>query len=238
MTASSGLKFFSTPPHDCSYLDDRQAITLFADPEAAISNATYHQLSMYGFRRSGNYIYKPQCAHCNACISVRVPVHAFRPNRQQKRVWRQNQDLTVRKVSANYVQAHYDLYAQYVSLRHADGDMFPPAVAQYVSFLFSDWSDTWLYEFYEGEKLIAVAVCDALKNGLSAVYTFYDVAAEKRSLGTYAVLWQIAEAQNMGLDFVYLGYWVEDSRKMAYKIKFQPLEGLINQLWLRVLPSP
>lgn len=235
MTAPSGLKFFSTPPHACSYLDDEQAITLFADPEAAITNSTYHQLSMYGFRRSGNYIYKPQCATCHACLSVRVPVNDFQASRQQRRVWKNNQDLLVRKVPATYVQAHYDLYAKYISVRHADGDMYPPSVAQYVSFLFADWSETWLYEFYEHDKLVAVAVCDALKNGLSAVYTFYDCDAEKRSLGTYAVLWQIAEAQKLKLPFVYLGYWVEKSRKMTYKTHFQPLEALIDQLW-RPLP--
>ncbi|PTQ89514.1 arginyltransferase [Agitococcus lubricus] len=231
MTASSGLKFFSTPPHHCSYLEDEQAITLFADPEASITNATYHQLSLYGFRRSGNYIYKPQCASCHACVSVRIPVAAFAANRQQRRVWQRNQDLTVRKVPATYVQAHYDLYAKYIRYRHADGDMFPPSVAQYVSFLFADWSETWLYEFYDGFKLIAVAVCDVLKNGLSAVYTFYDTDAEKRSLGTYAVLWQIAEAQKMDLSFLYLGYWVKNSPKMAYKTNFRPLEALIDQLW-------
>lgn len=235
MTAPSGLKFFSTPPHACSYLDDEQAITLFADPEAAITNSTYHQLSMYGFRRSGNYIYKPQCATCHACLSVRVPVNDFQASRQQRRVWKNNQDLLVRKVPATYVQAHYDLYAKYISVRHADGDMYPPSVAQYVSFLFADWSETWLYEFYEHDKLVAVAVCDVLKNGLSAVYTFYDCDAEKRSLGTYAVLWQIAEAQKLKLSFVYLGYWVEKSRKMTYKTHFQPLEALIDQLW-RPLP--
>jgi arginine-tRNA-protein transferase len=231
MTAPSGLKFFSTPPHSCSYLDDEQAITLFADPEAAITNTTYHQLSMYGFRRSGNYIYKPQCATCHACLSVRVPVDIFQASRQQKRVWKNNQDLIVRKVPATYVQSHYDLYAKYICMRHSDGDMYPPSVAQYVSFLFADWSETWLYEFYSGDKLLAVAVSDVLKNGLSAVYTFYDSDAEKRSLGTFAVLWQIAEAKKLALPFVYLGYWVEKSRKMTYKTNFQPLEALINQQW-------
>ncbi len=231
MTAPSGLKFFSTPPHSCSYLDDEQAITLFADPEAAITNTTYHQLSMYGFRRSGNYIYKPQCATCHACLSVRVPVSAFQASRQQRRVWKNNKDLIVRKVPATYVQSHYDLYAKYICLRHADGDMYPPSVAQYVSFLFADWSETWLYEFYSGDRLLAVAVCDVLKNGLSAVYTFYDADEEKRSLGTYAVLWQIAEAKKLNLPYVYLGYWVEKSRKMTYKTNFQPLEALVNQQW-------
>lgn len=231
MSASSGLKFFSTPPHHCSYLDDQEATTLFADPEAPMNISLYNQLSYYGFRRSGNYIYKPQCALCHACISVRIPVAAFSQSRQQRRVWKNNQDISVRKVNAHYEQAHYELYADYIKQRHADGDMHPPSIAQYVSFLFSDWSDTWLYEFYLGEKLLAVSVCDALKNGLSAVYTFYDCQAESRSLGTFAVLWQIAEAQHMKLDYVYLGYWVKNSKKMAYKTNFRPLEALIDQRW-------
>ena len=135
MTAS-GLKFFTTPPHACSYLDNKQAITLFADPEAVMSNPLYNQLSSYGFRRSGNYIYKPQCLQCQACISVRIPVHHFKQNRQQKRVWHKNQDLRVHRIKAGYYQHHYDLYAHYIRSRHSDGDMYPPSVAQYLSFLF------------------------------------------------------------------------------------------------------
>ena len=231
MTASSGLKFFSTPPHHCSYLDEQEATTLFADPEAPMSTALYNQLSNYGFRRSGNYIYKPQCHSCNACISVRIPVALFKQSRQQRRVWKNNLDVQVRKVPAHYVQAHYELYAKYIQQRHADGDMHPSSIAQYVSFLFSDWSDTWLNEFYHDGKLLAVSVCDALKNGVSAVYTFYDCHEESRSLGTFAVLWQIAEAQRLHIDYVYLGYWVKESKKMAYKTNFRPLEALIDQLW-------
>lgn len=231
MTASSGLKFFSTPPHNCSYLDNLQATTLFADPEATMNNTIYNQLSGYGFRRSGNYIYKPQCLNCQACISVRIPVHEFSMNRQQQRVWKKNQDITVRRVAPTYYQNHYDLYVRYIKQRHADGDMYPPSVAQYLSFLFSDWSDTHLYEFLLDDKLVAVAVCDVLKNGLSAVYTFYDTAYEQRSLGTYAILWEIDCTQKIGMDFLYLGYWVKDSPKMAYKRNFKPLEALIEQLW-------
>lgn len=231
MTASSGLKFFSTPPHNCSYLDNLQATTLFADPEATMNNTIYNQLSGYGFRRSGNYIYKPQCLNCQACISVRIPVHQFSMNRQQQRVWKKNQDISVRRVVPTYYQSHYDLYVRYIKQRHADGDMYPPSVAQYLSFLFSDWSDTHLYEFLLDDKLVAVAVCDVLKNGLSAVYTFYDTAYEQRSLGTYAILWEIDCTQKSGLDFLYLGYWIKDSPKMAYKRHFKPLEALIEQQW-------
>ena len=231
MTASTGLKFFSTPPHACSYLDDQRAITLFADPQAPMNNMLYGQLSLYGFRRSGNYIYRPQCQDCQACIPVRIPVKDFTPDRQQRRVWQRNQDVTVRQVNPNFIQQHYDLYSKYIYQRHADGDMYPPTIAQYVSFLFSDWSDTRMYEFWIGTKLLAVAVCDVLKNGLSAVYTFYNCEEEKRSPGTLAVLWQIEEAKRMSMPYVYLGYWVEHSPKMAYKTRYRPLEAFIQQRW-------
>lgn len=231
MTASSGLKFFSTPPHNCSYLNNQQAITLFADPEATMTNMLYNQLSSYGFRRSGNYIYKPQCENCEACLSVRIPVNAFSMNRQQQRVWKKNQDVKVKRVAATYYQQHYDLYVRYIRQRHADGDMYPPSVAQYLSFLFSDWSDTQLYEFWLNEQLVAVAVCDVLKNGLSAVYTFYDAQFEQRSLGTFAILWEISCTQKIGLEYLYLGYWVKNSPKMAYKRNFRPLEVLLEQQW-------
>lgn len=231
MTAFSGLKFFSTPPHDCSYLENQQAITLFADPDATMTNMLHNQLSNYGFRRSGNYLYKPQCANCSACISARIPVNAFQMSRQQQRVWKKNQDIKVKRVNATYHQPHYDLYVRYITQRHADGDMYPPSVVQYLSFLFSDWSDTNLYEFYLGDTLVAVAVCDVLKNGLSAVYTFYDTQFEHRSLGVFAVLWEITCTQKMGLAYLYLGYWVKNSKKMAYKRHYQPLEVLIDQQW-------
>ena len=123
MTASTGLKFFSTPPHACSYLEHQKAITLFADPQAPMNNMLYGQLSLYGFRRSGNYIYRPQCIDCQACIPVRIPVALFEPDRQQRRVWKRNADVTVRQVAPNFAQAHYDLYARYIHERHADGDM-------------------------------------------------------------------------------------------------------------------
>lgn len=237
MTASSGIKFFSTPPHACSYLDDRKAITLFADPQAPMNSTLYGQLSLYGFRRSGNYIYRPQCQDCQACIPVRIPVDAFEPNRQQRKTRMRNADVEITSVNANFVQEHYDLYAKYIHMRHADGDMFPPSIAQYVSFLFSDWCNTRLVEFRHDGKLLAVAVCDFLRNGLSAVYTFYDPEEEKRSLGTLAVLWQIGEAIRLGLPYVYLGYWVQESPKMAYKTRFQPLEAFMYQRWQELPPD-
>lgn len=232
MTAT-GVKFFSTTAHPCSYLEGEQAITLFADPKSRMDGRLYSELSDLGFRRSGNYVYRPHCSHCNACVPVRIPVGRFAANRQQARVLKRNADVTVRAVPATFHPEHYQLYERYISERHSDGDMYPPSEEQFNSFLTSDWSETRFYEFRDGAgKLLAVAVCDLLDDGLSAVYTFFDPDEEKRSLGTLAILWEIGETRRLGLSSLYLGYWIKHCQKMAYKIAYRPIELLINNEWL------
>ena len=231
MTASE-LRFFTTSPHACSYIDGREAITLFADPEADMTTHAYGQLSDMGFRRSGHYVYRPQCQHCQACISVRVPVASFKAKRSQKRTWTRNKDLSVHCVEPQRNEKQYEIYARYIAARHRDGDMYPPTPRQYREFLTSEWSDTVFVEFRRGDRLLALAVTDVLKNGLSAVYTFYDPNETYRSLGTFAILWQIAETQRRGLPFLYLGYWVRQAERMRYKTQFRPLELLIEGEWL------
>jgi arginine-tRNA-protein transferase len=231
MTAT-GVKFFSTTAHACSYLKGEQAITLFADPKSRMDQRLYSELSDLGFRRSGNYVYRPHCGHCNACVAVRIPVEYFTPNRQQQRVWKRNQDLTVHLLEPEFSQEHYELYERYINERHSDGDMYPASVEQYRSFLTSDWSDTLFYEFRDAGKVVAIAVCDLLENGLSAVYTFFDPDEARRSLGAYAILWQIEETRRLGLPSLYLGYWIKNCQKMNYKIAYRPIELLINNEWL------
>ncbi|MGB4342100.1 MAG: arginyltransferase [Moraxellaceae bacterium] len=231
MTAP-GIKFFSTTAHACSYLPGKQAVTLFADPKTNMDRRLYTDLSDLGFRRSGNYVYRPHCGSCQACVAIRIPVDRFEPNRQQLRVWKKNQDLNVLVCDARFREEHYELYEHYINARHYDGDMYPPSVEQYASFLTSDWSETCFVEFRLDGKLLAVAVCDELENGLSAVYTFYDPDYEKRSLGTFAILWQIEETRRRQLHSLYLGYWIRDCQKMSYKIAFRPIELLINGEWL------
>lgn len=231
MTAT-GVKFFSTTAHACSYLPGEQAVTLFADPKSRMDQRLYSELSDLGFRRSGNYVYRPHCSHCNACVAVRIPVEYFKPNRQQQRVWKRNQDLAVRSLLPEFSQEHYELYERYINERHSDGDMYPASIEQYSSFLTSDWSDTLFYEFRAGDRLVAIAVCDQLENGLSAVYTFFDPDEAKRSLGAYAILWQIEETRRLGLPSLYLGYWIKNCQKMNYKIAYRPIELLINNEWL------
>lgn len=232
MTDLSAIKFFVTPLHKCSYLPRQDAITLFADPKVVVNHKLYSELSELGFRRSGNYLYRPHCKHCCACIPVRVPVAKFELSRKQKRVLKKNQDLSVNRVPAHFGAEHYQLYERYISIKHRDGDMFPPSAEQFSSFLLSDWGNTFFYEFRLAGELVAVAVCDEMQNGLSAVYTFYAPDASERSLGVFAVLWQIEEARNRLLPALYLGYWIKECQKMNYKTEYRPLEMYINNQWI------
>ena len=235
MTSLSELRFFTTPAHDCSYLEGKQAITLFADPLAKIDKNLYSSLSAVGFRRSGNHIYRPHCTHCEACVPARIPVADFAPKRGQRRTWKRNQDLLVAPSEDIRDDAAFDLYCRYIRLRHADGDMYPPDREQYESFLNNAWDCTRYYRFYDRHDLLGVAVVDELVDGLSAIYTFFEPTAERRSLGNFAILWQIEQASQMGLEYLYLGYWIRDCQKMAYKSEFRPLEVYVNNRWTSLL---
>jgi arginine-tRNA-protein transferase len=223
---------FATHPHECSYLPEEQATTLFVDPAAHVDVRLYSQLSELGFRRSGPHLYRPHCAGCDACIPARIPVADFKPNRQQRRIWQRNQDLRVEDRIDLSGDEFYDLYARYIEGRHRDGDMYPPTRQQFESFLTREWGATHYYCTYAEDRLIAVAVVDTIDSGLSAIYTFFDPDMTARSLGVYAVLWQIQEARKQGLASVYLGYWIKQCRKMAYKINYRPVELLISGRWV------
>ena len=225
------LNFFLTTGHPCSYLRGRAARNLVADPEA-IDNAVYAELASLGFRRSGNYVYRPHCTGCTECFSLRVPAVGFSPNRTQERVWKNNCDLNIQTVGTQFNLEHYNLLKRYIKARHPDGGMDDTTPEGYLSFITSCWSDTRLYEFRLSNRLLAVAVTDRLDGGLSAVYTFFDPDESSRSLGTYAILWQIDQAKHQGLSWVYLGYWVRESRKMSYKANYQPHQILIAGRWI------
>lgn len=235
---SSQISLYSTPPHECTYLPELRATTLFLDPNFPKNIHLYSFLSQQGFRRSGEHLYRPRCENCEACISVRLPVAEFRPRRIQKRIWEKNRDLRVRPVAPVYRKEHYDLYCRYIESRHKGGGMDDPSPEAYMQFLTSTWSDTLFYEFrLEDGQLLAVAVVDQLIDGLSAVYNFFEPAVVKRSLGSYIVLWEIREAEHLNLDFIYLGYWIENCRKMQYKEQYQPLEYFHHGYWLRTPPQ-
>lgn len=232
MSNMQTLRFYVTPSHNCSYLPDQKAKTLFVDPQTQISVDSYSQLSELGFRRSGNHIYRPHCEGCNACQSIRIPVDAFSPSRSQKRILKKNQDLKVIRKAPVMDKAYFSLYQRYIEQRHADGDMYPPSPEQFHQFLVEGALNSWFYEFRDPqERLLAVAVTDHLNDDLSALYTFYAPEEESRSLGTFAILTQIQEARLRGMKYLYLGYWVKACRKMRYKTAFRPLEMLIDGHW-------
>lgn len=231
MSSLQTLIFYATPEHECSYLEGKKATTMFVDPKAHVNKALYSQLSVLGFRRSGNHYYRPHCNQCKACVPVRVPVALFSPSRSQKRIIKKNVGLEVSIRPPEFCQKHYDLYEKYIIQRHADGDMFPPSEEQYRSFLVEANPSTFYVEFkYKGE-LIGVSVVDELEDGLSAVYTYFDPDISERSLGVYAVLWQIEECKRRSLNYIYLGYWIKDCRKMEYKTLYKPVEFLLDNHW-------
>ncbi len=231
MNQSLSLNLYATPPHDCSYLPDRRATTVFIDPYFPKDKELHGTLLQRGFRRSGDYVYRPLCKDCQACISVRVPVNSFQPRRSQKRVWKKNQDLTVNATSNKFKPAHFDLYCRYLASRHKGGNMENPTSKDYMDFLTSSWSETIFYEFWLQKQLLGIAVIDPVEDALSAVYTFFDPDYAERSLGVYAILWEIELAKQIKLEWLYLGFWIKECQKMSYKTEYQPLEFYDGQQW-------
>lgn len=225
------IQFYLTAPYPCSYLEGREARSQVAAPAHLIGGAAYSRLIREGFRRSGHYTYRPHCHGCRLCVPARVDVGGFQPTRSQKRNFRRNQSLSARILALEFHAEHYALYRCYQRARHTGGGMDIDDSEQYTQFLLSSLVDTSLVEFRDGDKLVMVAVVDRVDDGLSAVYTFFDPELEKRGLGTYAVLWQIELARRLGLPYVYLGYWIRESRKMAYKSNYHPLQGLVDGVW-------
>jgi arginine-tRNA-protein transferase len=228
------LPLYLTAPHTCSYLPDRLSSTLFVDPQAAMDMQSYSELLHYGFRRSGRIVYTPRCETCQQCVSVRVPVVEFRPRRNQRRILKANRDLVLVERPPRFNEEEFALYQRYTRARHEDGEMADATPESYLSFLSADWCDTLFLTYRLGQRLAAVAVTDHTDDGLSAVYTFFDPELSSRSLGTAAILFQIERARSLGLPYLYLGYWIRDSRKMAYKTDYRPIELWRNGRWRRL----
>lgn len=236
MSGFETLKFFATAPHPCSYLDGQEATTLFVEPSTILTSEQVVKLAESGFRRSGRYTYRPHCAQCTACISVRVPVASFQPKRRQIRTRKKNKDVSFIARIPVLDEIRYDLYRRYIEARHADGDMYPPSPSQYESFLASSSDHAFFLEARLEDRLIAVTLFDEIPgNGLSAIYSFFDPDPQfdSRSLGRLMILQLIEIARGLELPYVYLGYWIRDSKKMAYKNEYRPIEMLINSRWIR-----
>ena len=235
----SALHFYMTAPYPCSYLPDVQARSQVATPAFLINGPVYSQLVQHGFRRSGTYTYRPLCDGCRACVPLRVLAKQFTANRSQRRAWAQHAHL---KTSLHPLQdspEYYDLYQRYQRARHPNGGMDNDDRESYQNFLLQSHVDSLLVEFREPfdeaqdrqGALRMVSVIDLLSDGLSSVYTFYEPDLPRARFGVYNVLWQIELCRKLDLDFVYLGYWIEHSRKMAYKTGYRPAQGLIDGVW-------
>ena len=227
----STLQFYLTAPYQCSYLDGREARSQVATPSFLISSSIYSELVRQGFRRSGTFTYRPRCNGCLACVPVRVDVNAFAASRSQRRVWKKTHHLDVSLHPLQDKPEYFDLYQRYQNARHHDGGMSNDSHEQYQKFLLHSHVDSMLVEFREAGVLRMVSIIDALDDGLSSVYTFFEPDIRQASFGTYNVLWQIELCRQLQRPYLYLGYWIKASQKMAYKANFQPLQGLVQGAW-------
>jgi len=241
------LHFYLTAPYPCSYLPGLEARSQVATPAFLVSAAVYSELVRHGFRRSGTHTYRPHCDDCRACVPLRVPAKQFTANRSQRRAWTRHADLEASLHPLQENAEHYALYQRYLRARHPDGGMDNDDCESYHNFLLQSHVDSLLVEFREpfdqatsassGRAqdrqgvLRMVSVIDLLGDGLSSVYTFYEPDLPRARFGVYNVLWQIELCRKLNLDFVYLGYWIKHSRKMAYKIAYQPAQGFIGGTW-------
>ncbi len=211
-------------------------VTDIAAPGAA---ALHEDLTRAGYRRSQTLAYKPACLGCNACVPVRVPVAAFRASRSLRRIWRRNADLRASERPPRATAEQFQVFTRYQRLRHADGGMALMDFDDYRVMVEESPVETVMIEFRDrAERLVAASLTDRLEHALSGVYKFYDPDEGRRSAGTYVVLWHVEWARALGLAHVYLGYWIAECRKMAYKSRFRPLEALGPAGWYRLASGP
>jgi leucyl-tRNA---protein transferase len=232
------LTFYRSRPTPCPYLPNRTEQQLFAELAGPQADETFQLLSRSGFRRTQHIIYRPACPSCNACLPVRIVLGEFHFGTTWRRVLRKNTEVKVEDVGLNVSDEQFELFRRYLRSRHEDGEMAKMNRTEFDEMILSSPVDTAIIEFRDpNNRLIACCFADRLDHGLSAVYTAFDPALHHRSLGSFTVLWMIQHAQALKLDYLYLGFWIDGSPKMAYKNRFRPLEAFGPHGWNR-LTSP
>jgi leucyl-tRNA---protein transferase len=232
------LQFYVTTPYKCGYLPNKLAQSLIAAPHHLVDSQVYSGLISQGFRRSGKFAYRPHCEACNACVPVRLILEKFVPSRSQKRAFKQHSDLNVRVLPLQFKQNHFELYSNYQLLRHTDENTISPAepkdeTEQYRQFLCMSNVESLMIEFGDDiGNIKIISVVDVVRDGVSAVYTFYDATEPKASYGTYSIMWLAEWTKSLKLPYLYLGYWIQDCSKMAYKQQFKLQEKLIDGEWV------
>jgi len=232
MASQQRIKLYQGSVSDCSYLSSRQAVNIYADPHHPEPRAVYNQLIKHGFRRSGEFVYRPGCPDCQACVPVRIICNEFLSRRTDRRNLKSNADLVVDFRPARFSDEYYQLYRNYLGSRHANGGMDNPEPDDFERFLLNPWGETLFVDVRLAGNLVAVAVTDATTDGLSAVYTFFDPELIKRGLGRFCILQQIELCRLMSLPYLYMGYWVDDCRKMQYKTEFAPQQHFNGKHWV------
>ena len=230
------LRVFHSGEHACGYWPARVARDLVLDPRDPRLPGLYPQALAWGFRRSGDIVYRPHCQGCHACVAVRIPVAEFVPDRSQRRCLARNADLDARIVVAERSEEHLALYQRYLRARHAGGGMDEHGPSEFDQFLIGSWNEVRFLEFRERrtQRLLAVAITDMVGDALSAVYTFFDPDERARSLGTFGILSQLDWARRDGRSHLYLGYWIAGHARMDYNRRFRPLEGFNGRRWQRL----
>lgn len=227
------MKFGLTAEFPCSYLPDRKERLLVYVNEDIDNAQAYDRLIQAGFRRSGEQIYRPHCAQCNACKAMRINVELFKPSKGQKRIRNKNRDLNLiwRRFSDVNMADYYPLYANYISERHRDGSMYPPDLQNFLSFNQCLWRDPYFLEAWLEDELVAVAITDKTHSGLSAFYTFFEPKLASRSLGKFMILAQFEQTLRLNLPYTYLGYYIADCEKMNYKNQYAGYEWFNGEYW-------
>jgi len=225
------IQFYTTTKYNCSYIDKMDAQSLVVTPYKSINQSIFQDLIEKGFRRSGQYIYKPNCKSCTACIPIRLPVQKFLFSKTQKRIYKKHGYFKVREAPLAFKQKHFDLYLKYQNKRHSFINNDQNNLDDYNDFLIKSNVKSKFIEFWDGDLLKIVSIVDIVSDGISAVYTFYDPDDEKVSYGTYSIIWLINWCKAQQLKYLYLGYWIGECDKMRYKTNFKPYELYIKGYW-------